>query len=77
MKITGAIFDMDGTLADTSLGIINCHKFANVQMGRPEPTNEELDGIIGGPLLKTYINRFSFSENLSMSSIIGVMIDIS
>lgn len=56
------LFDMDGTLADTSPGILNCHKFANVKMGRPEPTNEDLEGIIGGPLLKTYISRFAFSE---------------
>jgi phosphoglycolate phosphatase len=57
------IFDMDGTLADTSLGILNCHKYANVSMGRIEPTDEDLAGIIGGPLLKTYIERFKFSED--------------
>lgn len=56
------IFDMDGTLADTSAGILQCHKYANVQMGRPEPTDKELEGIIGGPLLKTYLTRFAFSE---------------
>lgn len=28
------IFDLDGTLADTSEGIYNAHKYANVQMGR-------------------------------------------
>ena len=57
------IFDMDGTLADTSPGILNCHKYANVSMGRIEPTDEDLAGIIGGPLLKTYIERFKFSED--------------
>ena len=56
------IFDMDGTLADTSPGILNCHKHANVMMGRPEPSDSELDGIIGGPLLKTYTDKFKFSE---------------
>ncbi len=56
------IFDLDGTLADTSYGIINSHKYTNVQMGREEPTDKEMEGIIGGPLLETYINRFGYTE---------------
>ncbi len=55
------IFDMDGTLADTSPGIINCHKHAHLFMGREEPTEQELRDVIGGPLLKTYETRFAFS----------------
>ena len=56
------IFDLDGTLADTSRGILDSHKHTLVAMGKEEPTDKELDGIIGGPLLKTYINRFGFNE---------------
>ena len=56
------IFDMDGTLADTSEGIVSGHKYANVMMGRPEPTDEQLSGIIGGPLTYTYTKRFGYSE---------------
>ena len=56
------VFDMDGTLVDSSPGILNGHKFTNVQMGRPEPTDKDLEGIIGGPLLDTYINKFNFAE---------------
>ena len=56
------IFDMDGTLADTSPGILNSHRYAHKMMGRPEPTDEELDGVIGGPLLQNYANRFSFLD---------------
>lgn len=56
------IFDMDGTLADTSPGILNSHRHANVMMGRPVPDDEALAGVIGGPLLQTYIQRFGFSE---------------
>lgn len=62
MKYQLVIFDMDGTLADTSPGIYNSHRYAHKMMGRQEPTNEELDGIIGGPLLKNYRERFGFSE---------------
>lgn len=57
------IFDLDGTLADTSEGILECHKYANSVMGRPVPSDEELSGIIGDPLLKTYKERFRFADN--------------
>ena len=63
------IFDFDGTLADTSEGILNCHKHALVAMGRPEPADEELAGIIGGQLLKTYIERFGFSEEDAVKAV--------
>lgn len=56
------IFDMDGTLADTSPGILNSHRHANAVMGRPVPDDAALAGVIGGPLLQTYIDRFGFSE---------------
>ncbi len=56
------IFDLDGTLADTSEGIYHAHKYANVQMGRREPSEEELSGIIGAPLLETYIHKFGYGE---------------
>lgn len=63
------IFDMDGTLADTSVGIIQCHKYTNVKMGRPEPTDKELENIIGGPLLKTYKTRFGFGDNEAVEAV--------
>lgn len=56
------IFDMDGTLADTSPGILNSHCYAHVMMGRKEPTADDLAGVIGGPLLWTYQSRFEFPE---------------
>lgn len=56
------IFDFDGTIADTSGGILDSHRFALNAMGREIPTEEELRGVIGGNLLKTYIERFGFAE---------------
>ncbi len=57
------IFDLDGTLADTSEGIYNAHKYANVQMGREEPSEAEMQDIIGAPLLDTYIGRFGYEKD--------------
>lgn len=54
------VFDMDGTVADTSPGILNSHRHAHRVMGWPVPSDETLAGVIGGPLLQTYIERFGF-----------------
>ncbi|OUN20036.1 hypothetical protein B5G34_16240 [Flavonifractor sp. An82] len=64
-----AIFDMDGTIADTSLGIINSHRYAHKIMGRPVPSEEILYSVIGGPLLQTYTSRFGFSEPEARSAV--------
>lgn len=62
MKYKLVIFDFDGTIADTSEGIMDSHRFALSQMGREEPTDEELHSLIGGNLLNIYISHFGFSE---------------
>lgn len=56
------IFDFDGTIADTSGGILDSHRFALNAMGREIPSEEVLRSVIGGNLLKTYIEKFGFTE---------------
>ena len=56
------VFDFDGTLADTTEGLKATHRHTNVAMGRPEPSDEVLSGVIGGPLFNTYHNIFGYSE---------------
>ena len=63
MKYKLIIFDFDGTIADTSLGIIDSHKYALVAMGKSIPQDEMLRKVIGGNLLKTYIETFGFQED--------------
>lgn len=63
------IFDMDGTLADTSPGILNSHRHAHKAMGLPVPGTEELASVIGGPLLQTYIDRFGFSAQEARAAV--------
>ena len=55
------IFDLDGTLADTSEGIYNAHRYTTQAMGI-ELKKHSLDGVIGGELLKIYQQRFSLDE---------------
>jgi len=63
------IFDLDGTLADTSIGIYNCHRYTAVQMGMSEPSDAQLKGVIGGPLLETYKKRFNFNEQQARTAV--------
>ena len=53
MKYKLVIFDFDGTIADTSLGIIDSHIYALNMMGKAIPSSDELKKIIGGNLLDT------------------------
>ena len=62
-KYSLIVFDMDGTLADTSPGILNSHRYAHQAMGRAIPDEAVLRSVIGGPLLRTYQERFGFSES--------------
>lgn len=56
------VFDMDGTLADTLPGILNCHQYVHSEMNRPIPPTGMLRKVIGAPLLHTYRTEFGFSE---------------
>lgn len=62
MRYKLVILDFDGTIADTSEGIIDSHRFAIAQMGRETPCDEELYSLIGGNLLNIYMNHFGFPE---------------
>jgi phosphoglycolate phosphatase len=63
MRYKLVIFDFDGTIADTSEGIMDSHRFALVHMGRKVPCDEELYSLIGGNLLNIYIDHFGFSDS--------------
>lgn len=69
MKSKLIIFDFDGTIADTSPGILDSHKFALASMGRSIPEESELLKVIGGQLLKTYIDVFEFDEQSAVKAV--------
>lgn len=62
MKYKLVIFDFDGTIADTSSGILDAHQFTLRTMGKIVPCEERLRAVIGGNLFQTYINDFGFDE---------------
>jgi len=61
-KYKSVLFDLDGTLADTSLGITNCHRYTLQQMGKSLPSDKVLYEVIGAPLMETYRTRFGFDS---------------
>ncbi len=68
-NIRSVIFDFDGTIADTSEGIIDAHRFALDAMGHEEVPEQELRNVIGGNLLNTYINTFGFEEEKAVQAV--------
>lgn len=62
------IFDLDGTLADTSEGIYNAHRYTAEQMGI-ELYENSLVGVIGGELLSIYQTRFGLSAEKAREAV--------
>ena len=48
------IFDLDGTLADTSPGILNSIRYARKMMNLPEITLEQMYSHVGPPMEESY-----------------------
>ena len=48
------LFDLDGTVTDSCLGIINCVKYALEAFGKPIPPEKELMQYIGPPLVESF-----------------------
>lgn len=52
------IFDMDGTLADTSPGIFNSIRYTENKMNLPEITEEQMYSHVGPPMEVSYNRNF-------------------
>lgn len=63
------IFDFDGTLADSSEGILDAHKYTIEKFGLAKLTNKELRNFIGGNLLKIYLNEFDLSTEVAKEAV--------
>lgn len=56
------LFDFDGTLFDTSEGIIASSKYALDSMGIPYDSDRELSAFIGPPLMDTFIKQYNLDQ---------------
>ena len=58
------IFDMDGTLADTSEGIFNSIRYTQKMMNLPEISYEQMLSHVGPPMEESYARNFGLSGEL-------------
>ncbi|MCQ2405204.1 MAG: HAD hydrolase-like protein [Clostridia bacterium] len=63
------LFDLDGTLADTGEGVMNCAKHACKTLGYPEPPQSELDKIIGPSLGYSFPNYLGVKKEDTLDAI--------
>lgn len=69
MKYKLVIFDFDGTIADTSEGILDSHKYTLEVMRRNVPSEKILRSVIGGSLLETYKKQFGFTDDQARKAV--------
>lgn len=62
MRYRYALFDLDGTLTDPSLGITKSIQYALERMGRHVPSREELYCFIGPPLVPAFCEYIGMTE---------------
>lgn len=62
------VFDLDGTLADTSEGIYNAHRAVCAAL-KINLSEHSLDGVIGGALIDIYQERFGLSIDAARKAI--------
>lgn len=61
-KIDLILFDVDGTMTDSSEGITKSVQYALEQYGIIEPDLNELRKFIGPPLIDSFMNYYGFSK---------------
>lgn len=62
------IFDLDGTLLDTSQGIYNSVRYAEQEMGFEPISDDRLREFVGPPPKKMYMTVYGVSEEIAMKA---------
>ncbi len=62
MKIQNVLFDLDGTLTDSSPGIVNSIQYALDKMGIQEHDTQKLTSFVGPSLYKTFSENYFPTE---------------
>ncbi len=67
-KFSTVVFDLDGTLTDSALGIINTIKYSLDKMN-VDYSNVNLNTFIGPPLLDSYMNELGMTKKDALKAI--------
>ncbi len=68
-KFEAVLFDLDGTIADSSPGIFNCVRFALSSLGKDIPGEAALLGFLGPPLFISFTEICGLDEHLAEEAI--------
>ena len=71
MEYNTFLFDLDGTLIDSSEGIINSVIYALKKFGIEETEREKLHAFIGPPLTDSFTKYYGFSEEESWKAVVA------
>lgn len=63
------LFDLDGTLTDSGLGIFNCVEYALEKYGIQVEDRSSLRRFVGPPLLKSFQDYYGFSEEKAAEAV--------
>ena len=69
MRYDGVIFDFDGTLADTSEGVLSSVEYALEKLGKPIPSRDVLIGFIGPALYDSFMKITNLDEETAVKAI--------
>ena len=62
-KYDNILFDLDGTISESAVGIRESLEYAIAKLGKPVPDLSDYTLYIGPPLLDTFKNLCRFSED--------------
>ena len=63
MKYTTVLFDLDGTLVDSGIGVTNAAAYAIEKLGKTPPSRQELFKFIGPPLPHSFRDFCGFDNS--------------
>lgn len=69
MRYEYILFDLDGTLTDSAIGITNSVKYALNKFGIEVVNGSELNRFVGPPLMDSFINYSGFSEEQAKTAV--------
>ena len=68
-NLDNLLFDLDGTLVDTSEGILNSAKYALDRLGIVERDPDMLYQFIGPPLKDTFLTQYGLDDTTSTKAV--------
>lgn len=63
------LFDLDGTLTESGIGIINSILFALERMGIKESDKDKLKKFIGPPLAESFMKNYGFTDDQAKEAV--------